>query len=70
MNKVHYEDLDEESVYWGEECIVDKDKMLEYNLKNDPWPIHVDKELDAQSQFAGIIASGGYTITLLYRFNH
>ena len=70
MKKVYFEDLDEGSLHWGEECIVDKDEMLEYNRKNDPWPIHVDEEAAAQSPFGGIIASGGYTITLLYRLTH
>ena len=70
MKKVYFEDIDEGSVHWGEECIVDKDEMLEYNRKNDPWPIHVDEEAAAQSPFGGIIASGGYTITLLYRLTH
>jgi hypothetical protein len=33
MKKVYYEDLEEGSVHWGGECIVDKDEMLEYNRK-------------------------------------
>jgi acyl dehydratase len=70
VKKVYFEDIDEGSVHWGEECIVDKDEMLEYNRKNDPWPIHVDEEAAAQSPFGSIIASGGYTITLLYRLTH
>ena len=70
MKKLYFEDLDEGSLHWGEECIVDKDEMLEYNRKNDPWPIHVDEEAAAQSPFGSIIASGGYTITLLYRLTH
>ncbi len=70
MKKVYYEDLDEGSVHWGAECIVDKDEMLEYNRKNDPWPFHVDEEAAAQSSFGGLIASGGYTITLMCRSSH
>ena len=41
--------------------------MLVYNQLNDPWPIHVDEEAAKHSPFGGIIASGGYTITLMYR---
>jgi acyl dehydratase len=70
MKKVYYEDLDEGSVHWGGECIVDKDEMLEYNRKNDPWPFHVDEEAAAQSSFGGLIASSGYTITLMCRSTH
>jgi acyl dehydratase len=70
VKKVYFEDLAEGSVHWGRECIVDKDEMLEYNRKNDPWPFHVDEEAATQSPFGGLIASGGYTITLLYRSTH
>ena len=70
MKKVYYEDLDEGSVHWGAECIVDKDEMLEYNRKNDPWPFHVDEKAAAQSPFGGLIASGAYTITLMCRSSH
>ena len=70
MKKVYYEDLKEGSVHWGGECIVDKDEMLDYNRKNDPWPFHVDEEAAAQSPFGGLIASGAYTITLGCRLMH
>jgi hypothetical protein len=64
MKKVYYEELEEGSVHLGGECIVDKDEMLEYNRKNDPWPFHVDEEAAAQSSFGGLIASGTPSITV------
>jgi acyl dehydratase len=67
MRLVYFEDLREGDVYWGDEVVVDPDEMMAYNLKNDPWPIHVDHEAAKRSPFGGIIASGGYTITLMYR---
>jgi acyl dehydratase len=70
MKKVYYEELEEGSVHLGGECIVDKDEMLEYNRKNDPWPFHVDEEAAAQSSFGGLIASGCYTTTLMCRLTH
>ena len=70
MKKVYYENLDEGLVHWGGECIVDKDEMLEYNRKNDPWPFHVDEKVAAQSPFGGLIASSGYTITLMCRLGY
>ena len=67
MRVVYFEDLHEGDVYWGDEVVADADEMLAYNLRNDPWPFHVDQEAAKRSPFGGIIASGGYTITLMYR---
>lgn len=52
------------------EILVDYDEMLAYNKAYDPWPFHVDEVAAAASPFGGIIASGGYTISLLYRLTH
>jgi acyl dehydratase len=67
MQTIYFEDMREGDVFWGDEVAVDPDEMMAYNLRNDPWPIHVDHEAAAKSPFGGVIASGGYTITLLYR---
>jgi acyl dehydratase len=67
MRLVYFEDLHEGDVYWGDEVLVDPDEMMAYNLKNDPWPLHVDQEAAKRTPYGGIIASGGYTITLMYR---
>ena len=45
----------------------DRDEMLEYAQKNDPLPFHIDQAAAAKSVFGGLVASGGYTITLWYR---
>jgi acyl dehydratase len=52
------------------EIPVDHDEMLAYNKAYDPFPIHVDEIAAAASPFGGIIASGGYTISLFYRLAH
>lgn len=67
MKLIYFDDLKEGDVFWGDEVLADRSEMLAYNQKNDPWPIHVDEKAAANSPFGGIIASGGYTITLLYR---
>src|SRR6185436_14499401 len=67
MANVYFEDLEVGSVHLGAECLCDKDEMLEYGRRNDPWPFHVDETAAARSPFGGIIASGGYVITLWYR---
>jgi acyl dehydratase len=44
--------------------------MLEYNRRNDPWPFHIDEAAARQAPFGGIISSGGFTLTLMYRLGH
>jgi acyl dehydratase len=70
MATVYFEDLVEGQEFVGDEVIVDKDEMLEYARKNDPWPFHVDEEAAKASPFGGLIASGGYAISLYYRLGH
>ena len=67
MSTVYFEDLEIGSVHLGRESVCDKDEMIEYSRRNDPWPFHVDEVAAAQSPFGGVIASGGYIITLWYR---
>jgi acyl dehydratase len=65
--KMYFEDLEEGTVFRGDECVADRDEMLEYARKNDPSPIHVDEEAARNSPYGGLIASAGYTVTLWYR---
>ena len=65
--KLYFEDLEEGSVFRGDECVVDKEEMLQYAVKNDPSPFHVDEDAARSSPYGGLIASGGYTVMLWYR---
>ena len=67
MATLFFEDLEVGSVHLGRECDCDRDEMLEYGRRNDPWPIHIDEAAATLSPFGGLIASGGYVITLWYR---
>ena len=67
---VYFEDLAVGDCFESEEVTVDKDEMLAYNRKNDPWPFHVDEAAAARTPYGSLIASGGYTITLMYRLGH
>ena len=67
MPSVYFEDLELGSVHVGKPCVCDKDEMLEYIRRNDPWPFHIDETAAPGSTFGGVIASGGYIITLMYR---
>ena len=65
--KMYFEDLDEGTVFRGDECVADKNEMLEYARKNDPLPFHVDEEAARNSPYGGLIASAGYTVILWNR---
>lgn len=67
MKIIYFEDLLEGSVHWGGEAVVDVAEMLEYARRNDPWPFHIDEEAARKTPFGGLIASGGYTVTMNYR---
>ena len=67
---VYFEDLLVGQSFMSEESAVDHDEMLAYNRRNDPWPFHVDEASAASNPYGGLIASGGYTITLMYRLGH
>jgi len=51
----------------GNDCLAEKEEMFQYALKNDPSPFHIDGEAAKNSPYGGLIASGGYTVTLWYR---
>jgi acyl dehydratase len=67
---VYFEDLVVGASFLSDEVSVDHQEMLAYNRCNDPWPFHVDEAAAAQNPYGGLIASGGYTITLMYRLGH
>jgi acyl dehydratase len=67
MPTVYFEDLQIGSVHLGGECVCDGEEMLAYGRRNDPWPFHIDEAAAARSSFGGIVASGGYIVTLWYR---
>lgn len=67
---IYFEDLEEGAQFWGHDHVVDRQEMLEYNRRNDPWPFHVDEQAGRGSPFGQLIASGGYVVTLMYRMAH
>src|SRR5712671_2126420 len=70
MGMIYFEDLNVGDNWTTTEYPVDREEMLAYSRANDPWPIHVDTEAASKSPFGGLIASGGYTISLMYRLSH
>ena len=70
MGMIYFEDLNAGDSWISPELTVDHDQMLANARTNDPWPIHINPEAAAKTPFGGLIASGGYTITLMYRLSH
>jgi acyl dehydratase len=63
----YFDDLETGLVMHGDEVIADLNEMLDFARKNDPFPMHTDEEAAKKTPFGGIIASGGYTVTLWFR---
>jgi len=70
MGTMYFEDFNVGDCFTSAECTVDHEEMLAYGRKNDPWPFHANPKAASRSPFSGLIASGGYTITLMYRLSH
>ena len=70
MSTIYFEDLTVGDSWKSSEHLVDGSEMLAYNQENDPWPMHVDPKAAAKSPYGGVIASGGYTISIMYRLGH
>jgi acyl dehydratase len=67
---VYFEDLVEGYVGESAEVIADRDDMVAYAERNDPYPIHVDEQFAATTPFGGLVASFGYTVSLYLRMIH
>lgn len=67
---VYFEDLEVGASFDSAAVTVDRAEMLAYNRANDPWPFHVDEASAASNPYGSLIASGGFTITLMYRLGH
>ena len=70
VRTIYFEDLVENVAFWSEAFAVDAAEMLEYSVRNDPWPFHTNAEAAKASPYGEIIASGGYIVTLMYRSAH
>jgi acyl dehydratase len=65
-NALYWNDFEVGHVEWGAEVVADREEMLDYGRRYDPWPFHVDEDAAARTPFGGLIASGGYIISLWY----
>lgn len=70
VTRIYFEDLAIGDSFESDEVTVDSAEMLAYSRQNDPWPFHVDESSAAHNPYGSLIASGGYTISLMYRLGH
>lgn len=62
----YFEDLVIGQEMWGIEEVAVKDDMIDYAVRYDPWPVHIDEAAAEETSFGGLIASSGYAISLWY----
>ena len=70
MSEIWFEDLVIGSQERSGEHVADHDEMVAYAKRNDPWPIHIDDAAAAATPLGGVIASFGYTVSLVLRAIH
>lgn len=67
---VYFEDLVEGRVDESPEMTADRDAMVAYAERHDPYPIHVDEQFASGTPFGGLVASFGYTVSLYFHMVH
>ena len=67
MSLVYFEDIELGKRDLLGEYVADRDEMIEYAIKWDPQPFHIDEEAAKLSPFGGLIAPVGYTMGVLNR---
>ncbi len=67
MTGLYYEDFNEGDVIRTEGITVTESHVIDFALKYDPQPFHLDTEAAARSPFGGLIASGFLTMALSFR---
>ena len=67
-----FEDIREGDVFGSPDITitVDRDELLNHNLRYDYWPIHVDPAAAKAAGFNDVIASSSYILSLMLRLFH
>jgi acyl dehydratase len=64
---MYFEELSVGQIFHLEPITVDEEAMVAFSHQFDPQKIHVDREFAERGPFGGIIASGYYTLALVWR---
>jgi acyl dehydratase len=64
---LYFEDLDSGQALEFGSTTITRDEIVEFALRFDPQPFHVDEQAAAAGPFGGLIASGWHTAAILMR---
>jgi len=67
LEECYFEDYVPGSVYECGAILVQEYEMIDFALRFDPQPFHIDPVAAKQSVYGGLIASGWYTLSLTMR---
>ena len=67
MTRRYFDDLSVGDVFESQGKTVSESEILEFALKYDPQPFHMDVEAARESIYGGLIASGFQTLALAFR---
>lgn len=67
---MYFDDIEIGRTEESAEIAVDRDEMVDYAMRNDPFPIHVDEQSADATIHGGLIASFGYVVSLFFRLIH
>ena len=67
INKRYFEDYVSGSTFEYGEISLTADEIIEFARRFDPQPIHIDPDAAVRGPFAGLIASGWHTASVMMR---
>ncbi len=67
MSKIYFDDFEVGQTIELGSCTVTKEEIIEFALKFDPQPFHVNEKEAAETIYGGLIASGWHTGSLFMR---
>ena len=67
MSKIYFDDFEVGQTIELGSCMVTKEEIIEFALKFDPQPFHINEKEAAETIYGGLIASGWHTGSLFMR---
>ena len=67
MSKIYFDDFEVGQTIELGSCTVTKEEIIEFALKFDPQPFHINEKEAAKTIYGGLIASGWHTGSLFMR---
>ena len=67
MNVLYFEDFDEGYSIESRGVTLSEAEIIDFGLKYDPQPFHIDRQAAEKGPYGGLIASGFQTLALAFR---